>query len=291
MSVIRLVALAAAISTMTAGSQQIGQPRFTSDVTAVRLDVYVDGIPPAVAAALKAKDFEVLDDGVPQRVALLDTESMPINVVLLLDVTLSTAGTPLRALSEAVQAMTSALDQRDQVALLIFRELVTGVVPLTLDRLRVKDALSNVRGFGRTGLHDAVVAGLAVAENAPGRTLLLVASDGLDNTSFLRRPAVEDVLRACEAVVYAVSIGRAPAPGVPLNWISDASGGESFRLAADAPLAPAFLRVLDRFRRRHVISFYPAPDGSPKWHKLQVRLKARSGSVRHRSGYWSVNAH
>jgi VWFA-related protein len=288
MSVIRLAAHALAFATLTIASQQVPTPRFASEVTAVRLDVFVDGIASDDATRLAAQDFEVRDEGIPQRISLIDVESMPINVVLLLDATLSTAGEPLRRLSEAVRAVTSRLDDRDRVGLLVFRDLVTGVVPLTTDRQKVNEALSEVRGFGRTGLYDAIVAGLAVSESARGRTLLLVVSDGTDNTSFLTREAVEQVLRGSEVVVHAVSTAQGPSLGVPLDWISQPSGGQSFRIRPDGGMADTFLRILDRFRRRHLIVFYPAPDARPRWPRLQVKLKGKSGRVRHRSGYWSV---
>ena len=287
MPVIRFALLELACAALTIASQQVPPPRFSSEVAAVRLDVFVDGMAPNDAIRLTAEDFEIRDDGVPQRIALIDIQSIPINVVLLLDATLSTDGEPLRRFSEAGPAVTSTLGARDRVALLVFRDLVTGVSPLTTERQKVNQALSEVRGFGRTGLHDAIVAGLAVAESATGRTVLLVASDGRDNTSFLTREAVERVLRGSDVVVYGVSMppaGDGPLFGLPLDWVSRPSGGQSFDIRPDTGMAETFRRVVDRFQRRHLIAFYPEPDARPRWHSLEVRLKGKPWRVRHRSG-------
>jgi hypothetical protein len=46
-----------------------------------------------------------------------------------------------------------------------------------------------------------------------------------------------------------------------------------------------FLKILDEFRQRYLISYSPtgvAPDG---WHRLDVRVKGRRLTVKSRTGY------
>ena len=60
------------------------QATFTARVDAVRVDVDVRrGNKPVTG--LSAADFEVLDNGVPQRVELVSPTALPLNVVLALD--------------------------------------------------------------------------------------------------------------------------------------------------------------------------------------------------------------
>src|SRR5439155_10776055 len=69
------------------------QPSFSSKVEAVRVDVLVterDG--GSAILGLGPSDFEVLDNGVPQQVDLVSFEQIPLNVILVLDMSDSVAG-------------------------------------------------------------------------------------------------------------------------------------------------------------------------------------------------------
>ena len=64
--------------------------RFTVDVRTVYTDVFVTRESQPVTG-LTAWNFEVLDNGVPQEVALLDANALPLSTMLLLDVSGSMA--------------------------------------------------------------------------------------------------------------------------------------------------------------------------------------------------------
>jgi len=98
----------AALATLSAAPQR---PTFSSRVLAVRVDAQVmDGRRPV--PGLRAQDFVVLDNGVPQTVSLVDTAAAPINVVLAFDLSGSTSGRRLAELTSA-----SELNEEDLAAL------------------------------------------------------------------------------------------------------------------------------------------------------------------------------
>ena len=51
-------------------------------------------------------------------------------------------------------------------------------------------------------------------------------------------------------------------------------------------LNETFIRVLDEFRNRYLLSY--SPEGMPRegWHRLDVRVKGRRLAVKSRPGYW-----
>jgi VWFA-related protein len=283
MPLVRAAALLTLVLVVTAlPVPQQAQTRFSSKVDALRLDVYVDLTEPG-GSRLTAEDFAVLDNGRPRRATLIDVDAMPINVALLLDGSLSMAGADLPAMVSAVDAVLERILPDDRVGLMTFSDLVETRAPFTSDVAAVRRALANARSVGRTSLTDAVLAGVVAASGAEGRTMLLVCSDGLDNTSFLSRASVEAVLRGSEVVVYTVTIGR----GEDLVGIAEATGGAAFSASGPGGMAKTFANAIANFRSRYLLSVTLDSDSSPGWHDVSVKLTRRQGKVRHRAGYWT----
>jgi hypothetical protein len=46
-----------------------------------------------------------------------------------------------------------------------------------------------------------------------------------------------------------------------------------------------FLRILNEFRQRYLVTYIPMGVSEDGWHKLEVRVKNRSAKVRARPGY------
>src|SRR3569832_1432782 len=96
--------LAALAATILLSSPLYSSQRFSSTTLAVRVDVLVtDGGHPV--GGLTAADFELRDNGVLQKLEVVDGADVPINAVLALDTSVSTTGkrhTDLIAAGEAV---------------------------------------------------------------------------------------------------------------------------------------------------------------------------------------------
>ena len=187
---------------------QTQNPTFSSKVEAVRVDVLVtrDGKP---VPGLRAADFEILDNGVRQAVDIVSFEQLPLNVVFTFDLSDSIIGDRLVNLREAGHAVLGALRKGDQSALVTFNHAVVVGPGLTADAGLVRAAIDGTEPTGNTSLTDAVFAGMMLAESDVGRGLVIVFSDGLDTSSWLRPKAVLDVAKRSDAVVYAVSAGLA----------------------------------------------------------------------------------
>jgi len=258
-------------------------PTFSSKVEAVRVDVLVteDGRP---LRGLRAADFEVLDNGVPQTIDLVSFEQLPLNVVLTFDLSSSIVGERLDNLREASRAVLDGLREGDQAALVMFRTTVVVGPGLTSRAALVQAAIDRAEPSGETALVDASFAGLMVAESDAGRGLVIVFSDGLDTESWLRPKAVLDVAKRSDAVVYAVSAGLASRADF-LRELTDQTGGRLFRIESTRSLSEVFLEVLGEFRQRYLLSFSPAGVSHEGWHELTVRVKGRSPVVKARPGY------
>jgi VWFA-related protein len=282
---VNLSRAAAVMVTLAASGVFTQEPRplFRSKVETVRVDVLVtEGGRPV--RNLAAGDFEILDNGVRQRVDLVSFEQMPVNVILTLDGSDSVAGERLANLQAAGRAVLDALAPGDQAALIVFNHAVTVAAPLTPDSKRVLTAIDHVQPAGNTSLVDGSFAALVQSDTDVARALVIVFSDGLDTSSWLKPEAVIDVARRSGAVVYVVATGLAR-KGPFLRDLSEQTGGRLIEVEPNAKLAPIFLEALQEFRQRYLVGYSPAGVSREGWHDLTVRVKRRSATVRARPGY------
>lgn len=277
-----LIALSIAAA-FAPGASAPKQTTFSSRIDAVRVDVLVteNGRP---VEGLIPNDFEVLDNGVRQRVDLASFEQIPLNVVLALDMSASLQGLRLGHLQTAGKRVLDGLKPGDRAALVTFSHVVAPTQGLTDNLDRVRTALDQARGEGMTSLIDATHAGMLLGESDAGRSLLIVFSDGVDTSSWLTATGVLETARRGDVVVYGVEVGERRA-SFPRD-LSEATGGRMFAVESTKDLSAVFSRILEEFRMRYLISYSPQGVTTGGWHRLEVRVKNRGVSVQARPGYF-----
>jgi VWFA-related protein len=258
------------------------QPSFSSKIEAVRVDVLVTDHGKPIAG-LKAADFEVLDNGVPQQIDLVSYEQVPLNVILGFDMSDSVAGEKLDHLRRASGAVLGGLRKDDQAALVAFSHLVQLGSPLTHDVDAVKHGLDAIGGSGETAVIDGTFASIMIGESDVGRALLIIFSDGVDTASWLTADAVLNAAKRSDVVAYVVSVRSGAKPEF-LRDLASFTGGRLFEIEKTANLEATFLEILDEFRHRYLVSYTPRGVARDGWHRLEVRAK-RGGSVKARPGY------
>ena len=231
-----LVALVAGTTCLQAQEQA---PRFRSSADAVRVDVQVrQGGKPIVG--LTAADFELRDSKVPQEIQAVAIEDVPVTLILALDTSSSVKGPMLEQLKAAARAAVGALRDDDQAALLTFSQRIQRPATLTRDRQAINSAIDRMQAEGSTALRDTIFAATALREQAPGRVILLVFTDGVDTASWLDPRSVVNAALRSDIVIYGVSTNRGQTndqkswyvdepelfPGPLLDDLTDRTGGE-----------------------------------------------------------------
>jgi len=259
------------------------QATFSSRIEVVRVDALVtDRVD--VLRGLQPGDFEVRDNGVLQTVDLIAFQQIPLNVILALDTSESVSGERLADLQKACHALLERLAKEDKAALLTFSQLVSVRERLTADVAGVRHRLSDVAPAGETALVDGTYAAMMLEEPDGGRNLLIVFSDGLDTASWLAPDRVLESARRSEVVVYgAASRGAEESPF--LEDLTKVTGGGLLKIQSTKDLSATFLRILDEFRNRYLLSYTPAGVSKDGWHRLDVRVKGRRANVKARAGY------
>jgi VWFA-related protein len=273
--------VAALLGTTLAAAPQ--QPTFSSRVEAIRVDVLVTDRG-QVVRGLRPQDFEVRDEGVLQEVDFVSLEQLPVIVILGLDISQSVSGERLQHLQTAGDALLQRLAGEDRAALLTFSHVVRLQHELTSDIAGIRQALADVNPAGQTSLVDGTSGAIALAASDVGRSLLIVFSDGVDTASFQSPTVVLQAARRSDLVVYGVSVRSRISPTF-LKDLGELTGGALLEIESTRDLSQAFLRILDEFRQRYLLSFSPRGVSPTGWHRLEVRVKGRRVTVNARAGY------
>ncbi len=258
-------------------------PTFKVKTEEVRIDLFVTdhGTP---VTGLRETDFEVFDNGVPQKIGFVGFQQIPIDTIFVLDMSASVKGDTFESLRNAGGRFLDALKKNERAALVTFGFAVSLGSPLTNDINAVKKALDQATPVGDTSLIDACYAGLMLAETRSSRPLIVVFSDGLDTVSWLSGDRVLKAAKRSNAVVYAVSAGRVPSH-VFLGDFTRVTGGSLFDIESNRDLDAVFLKILEEFRQRYLLAYAPAGVSKDGWHELKIRVKGRNLDIKARPGY------
>lgn len=275
--------LTGALMLAAAAAPLAAQSQFSVRVESVRVDVLVaDGGRPVLG--LRADDFEILDNGVPQQTDLVSFDEVPLNVILVLDISNSVAGERLEQLQDAGRAVLTGLRKEDQAALVTFSHVVSLGAALSKDLAAVRSALGAAYGFGETSLIDATYTAMMVGEADAGRALLIAFSDGVDTQSWLRADAVLDAAKRSDAVAYGAAIEARESSSF-LRDLTSLTGGTTYKVESTRDLRQTFLKILEEFRHRYLVSYTPRGVSKDGWHRIDVRVKNRRVTVKARPGY------
>jgi VWFA-related protein len=268
---------------LAAGPPILAQrPIFSVRVDAVRVDVEVrrGG---EVVPRLAADDFEVLDNGVPQKVEIVAPLAFPISAVLALDTSASLDPRERAHLTSAGTLVVDALKPGESAALVTFSDRIAIRSTFTPDVARLRALVAAPTASGDTALYDAAHTAMLLGTSAPGRSLVILFSDGDDTASFLTEHAVVETAQRTGSVVCVVTLGS---ENRLLQQLAATTGGVFVRERSLDRVAARFGEILESFRNRYLVSFVPAGVEKGGWHKLTVRVKG-GGDVRARLGYWS----
>ncbi len=286
------------LSVAVAGAASAGihaqVPVFRSGVDAVRVDVSVmRGTRPV--RGLATENFTLTDNGVAQDIDSVTVDTVPLNIMLVLDSSGSMLGDRMTHLVDGARALVQSLKPADSAALIIFADSVELAVPMTGDRAALLKALAGLQAFGATSLHDAMFLALQMRPQTmtDARPVLLAFSDGRDTTSWLPPDKLVEATRRSGVVTHVIELmprgfrdrGSSAASEV-LNDVAAAGGGRRWPAADPSDLRDLFTKVLEELRSRYLLTYFPTNTARDGWHDVKVRLKGARGEVIARPGYF-----
>jgi len=279
----------------------LSMPPATGQAPVFRSSVDVVSVPVSVrernqpVAGLAARDFEVLDNGVPQQLTSTVIEMLPVDVTLVLDTSGSVRGR-LDRLKADIQEIADGLQSNDRVRLMAFSSTVADVFGLQPGGSHLP--LERLKPGGGTAFYNALAAALMAVPDTDRPHLIFGFTDGLDNVSFLDATRVVSLAGRANAALY---LSLVPAPPERRVSLTPYAGGPNRRLLREAAartggalldststvrLSDVFGEVLKEFRTSYMLRY--SPTGVPRtgWHDIVVKI-TRPGTydIRARKGY------
>src|SRR5688572_9310747 len=233
-----------------------------------------------LVADLVQEDFALLDNGKPQQIVFFQNDVQPFTAVVMMDFSFS-MNANLKLLKAAAEQFILRLLPSDRAQVGAFSDKIMFSGTFTSDRDDLVSALEDLQFGNPTRLWDAVDASIDMLDDADGRKVVLVFTDGDDTAS---RRGFGDVLqkaREKEVMVYAIGLQseffngqsmQRTRPDRSLRRIADETGGGYFELQKTDELAPTFTRVAQELHSLYALGFTPGALDS-KEHKLELRAK------------------
>jgi VWFA-related protein len=287
-----LVSLVAAGLVLTGGPLAAQTPTFRSSSQTVAIYATVTDQDGRLVPDLQQEHFEVFDNLKPAPITLFKSDVQPITVVVMLD-TSGSMTMNLDLLKQAAERFVTRLLPADQARIGSFSEKIIISPTFTHDRDELIRILHNDIQFGNpTFLWDAIDESMTALSRETGRRVVLVFTDGEDETS--QRRSFKDVLTRAQNedyMIYAIGLeshilGQTTRPDRHLRQLAEATGGGYFELSRTADLNATFTRVADELHRQYVLGIDAQLDGTV--HALDVRVKVPGMTARARKSYLAV---
>jgi VWFA-related protein len=265
------------------------------NVNLVLVDATVKNKAGQIMDDLKQENFELREDGTPQKIEIFSRDELPLDVALVLDLS-DSIGPFLVPLRQAANIALSALKPEDQVALFTFSTEAQMRVPFTHDKSQIADMIGGFQTGGATNINDAIFLPAQYLLNAPQkdrRVIILISDDvGTSAGGQGTRDIITEAI-ASDAVVYNLKIpgynppetrmAAAMTPGlVDIRKVVEQTGGEVFNVPDVAHLDEGFRALIQRIKTRYTLGYYTnATAALGKPHKIDVRLGPSFGKKGH----------
>ena len=254
----------------------------------------------APVGGLGRDDFQVAEDGKPQKIAVFEKESSsPLSIVLAIDASESVLRNENLEKSAARHFVKALLREQDELDLMDFADTVREVVPFTNEPKRISGGLNQLQHGQATALYDAIyLAGQrlqSTSEAGGRRRVIVLITDGNDTVKgSVYEQALEQAQRA-GAMVYSIIIvpvhadaGRNTAGEHALIQMANDTGGKYYYVEEPADLEPAFQHVSDDLRTQYLLGYYAPPREKGGFRRIKITMKGTQPyDLRYRVGYYA----
>lgn len=270
--------------------------RISVDVDLVVLQATVRDRAGHTVMELQRDDFTVFEDGKAQSIRLFRHEDTPVTVGLVVDHS-SSMREKLADVTAAAEAFVQSSNSADRMFVVNFNETVSLGLPIGMPFSDSAEQLGKaIRGepaAGMTALYDAIIVALNhLQESSHDKKVLVVISDGGDNTSKASLNRVLKLTEQSNAMIYTIGIFEPDDPdknpGV-LRRLAKESGGEAFFPTQLRETVEICQRIARDIRDQYTIG-YSSTNGKRDgvYHKVRIAAREKDNGklfVRTRAGY------
>ncbi|MGA2389392.1 MAG: VWA domain-containing protein [Candidatus Sulfotelmatobacter sp.] len=295
-------------------------------VNLVQLNVAVTDKKGNYVTGLKPKDFSVVEDGITEKIATfaegnepavsligasgssdrgsdlskgssavdspqtLDALVAGANVFVLFD----TSNYMYRGFVFAQDAITEfvrSLGSADKIAFYSYSRDLSRAATLTPDRSQVLRAIRSTVAGDEAALYNTLLLTLKDASQYQGRKVVVVFSNGPDNSSVVPPEDVAEFAQSAGVSIYMISTREAeiePLSTAVFERMTAATGGKAYFAKSWRDEHRAFASVRDDLAHLYSLSYYPKTNPNSAWRAITVKLVGEHPGgykIRTRNGY------
>jgi len=252
------------------------------------------------ADGLKQENFRILEDKVEQKLSVFKREDIPVSMGLVIDNSGSMRDKRPRV-NQAAITLVEASNPQDEAFVVNFNDDFY----LDLDKdftnsiPELKEALERIDSRGSTALYDAIIGSLDhVKKGSKDKKVLLVVTDGEDNTSHNSLEKTIREVQKTDTVIYTIGLlseeskKNAKRAKRALEQIAQASGGLSYFPENVEDVHNICGQVAHDIRNQYTLAYYPTNtkrDGTFRNVQVEVIPPRGRGKLvpRTRNGYYA----
>lgn len=263
-----------------------------------------NGVP---ISGLDVTAFEVSEDGTPVSIEVNSriNDQAVIAVALVIDVSGSMKGEPLKDAQDAATTFIDWLNPNDQAAIIAFGEEVDLGEPFpridpskemdfTLDHGALKNLVNGLEAKdpARTPLYDAAFKAVKMTARQPiAKRAVILFTDGKEKAAgeIASIMGPEDSINEANRnhiPIFTIGLGEDVDPDY-LQKVASRTGGTFERTPTSAELTNLFRKVAEELKRQYVIKYTSQVLADGAEHDLLLKVKARGEEAENKGVFWS----
>jgi VWFA-related protein len=248
-----------------------------------------------VIRGLPQSAFTVFENGAKQEITVFRQEDVPVSMGLIVDSSASMRDKQDRVTSAAL-AMIKASNPDDEVFVVNFNDEPQLTQEFTGKIDVLEKSLRGLQPKGETAMRDAVLMGIQHLRSRAKRDkrVLVVITDGEDNSSVATQQRLIEGARQNNAIVYAIGLmGGEPPESAErarkqLDELANQTGGRAWFPADVSEITAITPEIAHEIRNQYVVGYTPADSNKDgKFRTVKVEVNVPGAIVRTRSGYYA----
>jgi VWFA-related protein len=192
---------------------------------------------------------------------------------------------------DAIAEFIRSLGTADKIAFYSYSRDLSRAATLTADRAQVLRAVRSTVAGDEAALYNTLLLTLKDATQYKGRKVVVVFSNGPDNSSVVPPEDVAEFAQSAGVSIYMISTQEArlePVSTAVFDRMTAATGGKAYFAKNWRDEKRAFASVRDDLAHLYSLSYYPKANPNSGWRAITVKLLGdhpRGYKIRTRNGY------
>src|ERR1700680_4291337 len=192
---------------------------------------------------------------------------------------------------DAIADFVRSLESADKIAFYSYSRDLSRASVLTSDRSQVLRAVRSRVAGDEAALYNTLLLTLKDAAQHTGRKVVVVFSNGPDNSSVVPPEDVAEFAQSAGVSIYMISTQDAklePVSTAVFDRMTAATGGKAYFAKNWRDEHRAFASIRDDLAHLYSLSYYPKPTHNTGWRAITVKLvgdQLKKYKVRTRNGY------